>query len=49
MNSAKNDHICISAGGLLAQTQRITHKVGNVLNLTYLVIVGQDNSISFPL
>ena len=45
VHTAHNHYLGIGFGSLASQCQRITHKVGNILNLTNRVVVGEDNRI----
>jgi hypothetical protein len=45
MNPAKDDNLGLSVGRLLAQAQRIADKVGYILDLAQLVIMGQNYSL----
>ena len=49
MNAAEYDNITFGFLSLASQSQRITYKVGNILNLGALVTVGKDDSIVFCL
>ena len=49
MDAAEDDDIGLSAGSVLAQLQRIADKIGYILDLAQLVVMGQDNSILLPL
>ncbi len=45
---AKGNDIGVGGGGLARQVERVADKIGNVLDLRVLVIVGQDDGVSFP-
>ena len=45
MDAAKDDHVSRSARRLLAQPEGIPDIIGDVLNLSHLVIVSEDNGV----
>src|SRR5215470_6584611 len=48
MHSTENDHVRISLRRLLRKTERIADIIRHVLNLGYLIIVGQNYGIKLP-
>ena len=45
MNAAKKDDFGIGLGGLKAQPKRIAHKIGDILNLRDLIVMGQNDAL----
>ena len=45
VHAAHHHHLSFCFSSLTSQSQRITHKVGNILNLAYSIVVRQDNRI----
>src|ERR1044072_1333631 len=47
MHTRKNDHVCTGLFGLLSQAQTIADIVGYILDIRFLVVMRQQNSILF--
>jgi hypothetical protein len=47
VDAAEDDDIRRRLHRFLAQLQRIAHEVGDVLHLAALVVMGQDDGVSF--
>ena len=47
MNTAKNDYLSVGFCCLKGEPQRIARQIGYILHLWPLIIVGQENGISF--
>jgi hypothetical protein len=43
---AKDDHRRVRLRGLDAQIQGIAHKIGNVMNLGQLIVMGEDDRLA---
>jgi len=47
VNACEDNDIGIGLGCLLAQAEAVADVIGDILNLRFLVVVGQDDSIAF--
>ena len=47
VNAAEHDRLCVGRGGLAGEPERVAHVVGDVLDLGALVVVGEDDGVSF--
>ena len=48
VHPAEDDHLGIGGRCLAGELKRIANEVGDVLNLWFLVVVGQDHGIALP-
>ena len=46
MHAAKYDHLRVGGGGLFAQSQRIADKIGDILHLAGLIIMGKNDGLA---
>ena len=48
VDATERDHVAVGALGGLRQGQRVADDVGEILNLGFLVVVGQQESAALP-
>jgi hypothetical protein len=46
MHAAKNNNLCIGLSGFLRKLQRISHEVGDILDLAALIVMGKDDGVT---
>src|SRR5919106_221810 len=46
VDAAEDDHLGVGGGGAAREPERITHVVGDVLDLGHLVVVGEDDGVA---
>jgi hypothetical protein len=49
VHTTEHDDVSVSFPGLKAEAERITHEIGEILNLWDLVVVSQDDRVALPL
>ena len=47
MNARKKNHFRLRLPGFLRQTQRIAREIGDVLNLSDLIVMGENDRVTF--